>query len=108
MEEEEETISRRHSTSPAAYLTQWVVIMELAGIREESGVDGTKEQEEVLEKDGLEEEEYHPLQKVTFYTEKVFVKNEPRLPGDNTDLARRTGTRRAGEAGARRPPWPAS
>ena len=83
---EEERISTHHLTSPAACLMLWVVTMELAGILEENVVDGTKEQEEVLEKDGLEEEECHQLQKVTFYKGKVFVKNELPQPGDNIGL----------------------
>ena len=108
VEEEVGRISTHHLTSPAAYWRLSVVIMELVEILVESVVNGTKEQEEVLEKDGLEEEECHWLQKVTFYMGKVFVKNERPLPGDNTDLGRRMGTLRAGVAGALRPPWRAS
>ena len=47
-----------------------------------------------MEKDGLEEEECHLLQKVTFYRGKVSVKNEQRLPDDNTDLGTKMGTQR--------------
>ena len=69
-------------------------------------IDGIKELGEVVEKDGLEEEECHLLQKVTFYRGKVSVTNEQRLPDDNTDLGRKMGTQReVGEEEAPRPPF---